>query len=96
MKKQEHAIPIIPTKVVEPMVGITTQPVKLVKVPLTYPCIIYFSFEHHAFDCSKKTKIQKIFQINPTTTTTIVTKPFKPNNILINIVVTITKRSQVP
>ncbi len=56
-KRKKLAIPIVPTKFIEPMAKITTQLLKPTKVPLKYPCIIYFNFEHHALDYSKKIEV---------------------------------------
>ncbi len=39
-KKEEPTIPIIPTKVVELVVEVTSQPIKPTRMPLRYPCII--------------------------------------------------------
>jgi hypothetical protein len=50
-KKKELTIHVVHTKVVELVDELTTQPVESTKVPLRYPCIICFSFEHHAPDC---------------------------------------------
>jgi hypothetical protein len=44
MKKEKPAIHVVPIKVVEPVAKVTTQHVKLTRMPLKYPCIIYFSF----------------------------------------------------
>jgi hypothetical protein len=49
-KKKEPTIPIVPTKVVEPMVKVIAQLLKPTIVPLRYPYIIYFSCKHHAPD----------------------------------------------
>jgi hypothetical protein len=55
IKKKKPTIHVVPIKVVEPIVKITTQPVKPTIVPLRYPCIIYSSSEHCAFDCPRNT-----------------------------------------
>jgi hypothetical protein len=83
------------TKVVESVVKVVTQLVKLARIPLIYPYIICSSFEHHALDCFKKIKVKKMFQIKPTTITTIVTKPSKLNNVLVNVVDVVMTRGQV-
>jgi hypothetical protein len=78
------------------VVKVTTQPIKLTKVPLKYLCIIYSSFKHRAHDCLKKTKVQNMFWTKPTTTAVIVTSFLKLDNVPINVVVAITTHSQVP
>jgi hypothetical protein len=56
------------------MVEVTAQHVKPTKMPLRYPCIICFSFEHYAFNCLKKKTLQNMFQTKPTTTSIVVEK----------------------
>jgi hypothetical protein len=73
---------------------VNAQPVKLARVPLKYPCIICYSFEHHAPNCSRKEEVQNMFQIKPNITPTITTKNLKLNNIPINVVATVTTWSQ--
>jgi len=70
-KREEHVIHVVHIKVVELVSKVTTQLIKPIKVPLKYPCVIYFSFEHHAPDCPRNTKIQNMFQTKPTTIATI-------------------------
>jgi hypothetical protein len=55
---------------------------------------IFFSFEQHASSCARKTKVQNMFQTKPTIIAIIVAKPYKPNNVLVNVVV-VTTHSQV-
>jgi hypothetical protein len=43
-------------------------------MPLRYPCIIYFSFEHCALNCPKKTEVQNMFQTKPTIIAIVITK----------------------
>jgi hypothetical protein len=52
---KKPTIHVVPIKVVEPIVKITTQLVKPTIVPLRYPCIIYSSSENCAFDCPRNT-----------------------------------------
>jgi len=94
-KREEPTVPIIPIKVVEPMAEIIAL-VKLTIVPLRYPCIMYFSFEHHALDCARKIKIHNMFQTKPTIASTIITKIPKHDNVRINVVADVTTCSQVP
>jgi hypothetical protein len=95
-KKEEPTILIVPTKVAKPVDEVIEQLIKPTIVPLRYPCIIYFSSEHHALDCPKKIKVQNMFQTKPTITTTIVTKNLKHDNVLMNVVANVMTRSQVP
>jgi hypothetical protein len=37
----------------------TTKPIKM---PLHYPCIIYFSVNHQLVDCPKKVEVQNMFR----------------------------------
>jgi hypothetical protein len=93
MKIKEPIVPFVSTKVVKLVVEVIAQLVKA-RVPLKYPCIIYFYSEHHAPNCPRKKKIQNTFQIKPTTTTTtttIIIKTSKPNNIPVNVVVVVTE-----
>jgi hypothetical protein len=78
------------------VVEVIAQPIKPTKVPLKYSCIICSSFEPHAPNCLRKTNDQNMFQTKPTTTTTIVSKPFKFDNVPINVVVVIMTCNQVP
>jgi hypothetical protein len=56
-RKKKLVTPIVPTKIVEPVVEVITQPIKPTRVPLRYPCIISSSFEHYAPNCPIKTKV---------------------------------------
>ncbi len=78
------------------MAELIAQLVKPTIVPLRYPCIMYFSFEHRALDCARKIEIHNMFQTKPTITTTIITKIPKHDNVRINVVDDVTTRSQVP
>jgi hypothetical protein len=51
MKREEPIVHAVTTKIVEPIVKVTTQHVKSIKIPLTYPCVICYSYEHHAPNC---------------------------------------------
>ncbi len=72
------------------MAKIIAQHVKLTRVPLRYPCIICFNFEHCAHDYPRKIKIQNMFRIKLITIATIVTKNSKIDNVLINVVTIVT------
>lgn len=89
-KRKEVIVPIIPTKVVKLIVEVTTQPSKPAKVPLRYPCIICYSFEHRALYYFLKMKVYNMFCTKINTTAIVVLKVLKPHNVLINVVATIT------
>jgi len=55
-RKKKHVIHVVPTKVAELIVEVIAQLIKPTRVPLRYPCMIYFSFKH-VLDCPKKTKV---------------------------------------
>jgi hypothetical protein len=93
-KREEVSFHVVPTKVVEPITKVIAQPVKPARVPSKYPCIICFSSKHHAFNCSRKAKVQNMFQIKPNITPTITKKNPIPNNVPINVVAIVTTCSQ--
>jgi len=95
-KRKEPIILVVPTKIVESIVEVTTQPIKPTRVPLKYPCIICFSFKHRAFDYPRKIEVQKMFWTKPNIIPTIVAKPSKPNNVIVNVIVVVMTCSQVP
>ncbi len=72
-----------------------TQPIKPNRVPLRYPCIICSNSEHCALDCPRKVEVQNMFQTKPTTTTNVVAKNPKPNNVLVIVVDVVMTCSQV-
>jgi len=74
---------------------VIAQPIKLTRMPLRYPCIICFSFEHHAHDCPKKTKVPNVLQTKLTTIVILVTKNPKLDHVPFHVVV-VTTRNQVP
>jgi hypothetical protein len=61
MKREKLAILVVPIKIVEPVVEVIAQPIKPTKVPLKYPCIICYSYEHHEPNCPRKTKVHNMF-----------------------------------
>ncbi len=85
-KREKSTSPIVPTKIVKSIVEGIAQLVKLTRVPLRYPYIIYSSSQHHVLDCPKKTKVQNMFWTKPNTTTTIGAKNLKFDNVPINVV----------
>jgi hypothetical protein len=60
-KREEPLIPAVPTKIIEPVVKVTTQLFEPTTIPLRYPCIICFSFKHCGLDCPKKIEVQNMF-----------------------------------
>jgi hypothetical protein len=81
MKKEKLATHVVPIKVVESVVKVTAQHVKLTRVPLRYPCIICFNFEHCAHDYPRKIEVQNMFWTKLTTIAIIVTKNHKIDNV---------------
>jgi hypothetical protein len=65
-------------------------------VPLKYPCIICSSFKHHALACLRKVEVQNMLWTKPTTIVNVVAKILKHDNVLINVVVDVMTRNQVP
>jgi hypothetical protein len=94
-KKEEPTIPIVPIKVIELVAKVFTQPAKLARMPLRYPCIICFNFEHHALNCPRKVEVHNMFRTKPITIAIVVAKTPKPDNVLVNVVVVFTTCSQV-
>ncbi len=54
-KEKKPTIHVVPIKVVELIVEVTTQHVKPTIVPLRYPCNVYSNSEHCALDYPRKT-----------------------------------------
>jgi len=96
MKREELAALLGSTKVIESVVGVTAQHVKLTRVQLRYPCIICSSSKHCAPYYLRITKVHNLFRIKPTSTTTVMAKSSKPDNVPINVIIVVTTRSQVP
>ncbi len=59
-KKKEPTTHVISTKVIESIVGVNAQHVKLTRVPLKYPCIICCSSKHHAPNYLKKKSLKHV------------------------------------
>jgi hypothetical protein len=86
-KKEKLVIHVLyPLKVVKLVVKVIAQHVKLTRVPLRYPCIICFSFEHCAFDYPRKIEVQNMFQTKQTTIVTIITKNHKIDYVVVNVI----------
>ncbi len=96
MKGEEHVIPFVPTKVVEPVVKIIAQPIKLAKVPLRYPFMICYSSKHRALANPRKMKIQKMFRTKPTTTSIVIPTTSRLDNVPITVFTTVTTHNRIP
>jgi hypothetical protein len=92
-RKREVVVPIVPTK--QHVVKVTTQPIKPTKVPLQYPCIIYFNVEHRAPNFPRKTKVQNMCHTKTNSIAIVVPKLPKPDNILVNVIAIVTTRNLV-
>jgi hypothetical protein len=55
--KKKVVVHVVPTKVVESIVEVITQPTKPTRLPLRYPCIICFNSKHRAPNCPRKMKV---------------------------------------
>jgi hypothetical protein len=87
-------VPTATIKATKPIVGTKTQPIKLGKIPICYPCIIYYSVEYKSRKCPKKIEVQNMFRtkhvsFNVTTTP----KQPKTNDVPINVVAIVTTHS---
>ncbi len=91
-------VPIVPTAIIKSIKPITkTKPllVKLVRIPICYPCIIYYSLKHRFGECPKKIKVQNMFKIKFVNfNATIAPKLLKLDNVPINVVAIATTHSQ--
>ncbi len=57
MEKEVLVISIATVKSIKPVTWFNAQPIKPIRIPLCYPCIICFSVDYQFGDCFKKTKI---------------------------------------
>jgi hypothetical protein len=88
-------VPTTTVKFIEFVVGTKTQPVKSRKIHVRDPCIICSSVEHRSRECPKKTKVQNMFITNLVNfNATIASKPPTIDNMLVNVVVTVSTCSQ--
>ncbi len=82
-------------KSIELIARTKTQLVKLGKILVCYSYIICFSIEHRSGECPRKIEVQNMFRIKHISsngTTTL--KPFKTDNVPINVIVVVTNHSQ--
>ncbi len=94
-KRDVSIVPTTKVKFTKPITITKSQPIKLIKVPICYPCITYFNIEHRFGECPKKIEIQNMFRTKPiNSNATITHKPSKTNNVPINIIVVVTTRRQ--
>jgi hypothetical protein len=94
-KREKLVVFVISTKIIELVVGVIAQLFKPSRVPLKYPCITCSIFEHHALNCPRKTKVQNMFRTKPNNIAIVTMKFFKPDNVLVNVVVVMTC-NQIP
>jgi hypothetical protein len=94
-KKEVLIVPIVTIKFTKPVVGIKTQPIKLGKIPIHYPCINCSNAEHGLGKCPRKIEVHNMFRIKlVSSNATIASKPPKIDNVLVNVVFIITTCSQ--
>jgi hypothetical protein len=68
---------------------------KLGKMPIRYPCIIYSNVEHRFGECPKKIEVQGMFKTKHVgTNITTTPKSPKTDNVSVNVVVIISTCSQ--
>jgi hypothetical protein len=60
-KREELVVLIVPTKIIELVIEVISQPIKLARIPLRYLCIICFSSQYYAFDCPKNIEVYNMF-----------------------------------
>jgi hypothetical protein len=63
MKIEVLIVPTATIKFIELIVETKTQPVKLGRIPICYPYIIYFSVEHRSGECPRKIEAQNMLTI---------------------------------
>jgi hypothetical protein len=56
-KREKLVVLVVPTKIIELVVEVITQPIKLARIPLRYLCIICSSSEYYALDCPKNIEV---------------------------------------
>jgi hypothetical protein len=94
-KKKVPIAPIIIIKSIELVVKTKTQLVKLGKIDVRYPCLIYSNAAHRSGKCPKKIEVQNMLKtkhVNYNVTKT--PKPLKTNNVPVNVVGVVTTHSQ--
>lgn len=84
---------IVLIKSIEPIVGVTTQPTKPFRIPLTYPYTICSNINHWSRDCPEKHNHKICFEQN--WLISIIPKLPKTNNVPINVIVIVITWSQI-
>jgi hypothetical protein len=59
-KREKSVVFVIPIKVLESVAEVNAQFIKPIRMPLRYPCIIYYNSKHRVPDCPKKAVVQNI------------------------------------
>ncbi len=95
---RKRELPVVPTTIVKsitPIASTKTQLVKLQKIHVCYPCVIYYSAEHRYGECLKKIKVHNMFRTKPINFTIMTTpKSLRTNNVPVNVVFVVTIHSQ--
>ncbi len=91
-RKKEVPIVLITTiKSTKPVAGFKTQPIKLRKIYVHYPCINYCNVEHRSRECPRKIEVHNMFKTKSISyNATITLKPPKTDNVPINVVFVVT------
>ncbi len=92
-KKEVHVILVVPTKTIESIIEVTTQLAKPMKVPLQYPCIIFYNMEHRFRNCPCKKEVQNMFCTKTANITQVITKLVKIDNVSVNVIANVTTYS---
>jgi hypothetical protein len=61
-KKEVLVVPIVTINSIKHATWAKTQPVKVGKIHVRYPCIIYSIIEHRSKECHRKFKVHNMFR----------------------------------
>jgi hypothetical protein len=76
------------------MVEIKTQPIKPIRIPIHYPCIICYNAGCGSRECPRKIEVQNMFRTKHANfNATIAPKPPKLDNVQVNVIVVVTTHS---
>ncbi len=75
--KEVVVVSIAIVKSIKPITWSNAQPIKPIKIPLHYPCIIYFSADYRFGNYPRKTEIQNMFRTKLFSFSTMACKPPK-------------------
>jgi hypothetical protein len=90
-KRKVPFMPNVIVKSMEPIIRIKTQPVKLEKIRVRYPCMICFKVEHKSRECPRKIEVHNMFRTKPIScNATTSFKLLKIDNVLVNVVNAVT------